>query len=73
MLKISLLFKKFTKFTANNSRILRIKNVKFSGYCFDRIQTYSDIFTRGFALVTRAFELVTQGFELAILNFNSCF
>ena len=30
MLKISLLFKKFTNF----SRILRIKNVKFLGYCF---------------------------------------
>ena len=34
MLKISLLFKKFTKFTENNSRILRIKNTKFSGYSF---------------------------------------
>ena len=34
MLKSSLLLKKFTNFTVNNSRILRIKNVKFSGYCF---------------------------------------
>ena len=33
MLKIRL-FKKFTKFTGKNSRILRIKNAKFSGYCF---------------------------------------
>ena len=31
MLKISLLFKKFKK---NNSRILRIKNAKFSGYFY---------------------------------------
>ena len=34
MLKISLLFNKFTNFTANNSIILRIRNAKFSGYCF---------------------------------------
>ena len=37
MLKISLLFKKFTNFTgkcANIYRILRIKNAKFPGYCF---------------------------------------
>ena len=35
MLKISLLFKKLTNLdTYNNSRILRIKNAKFSGYCF---------------------------------------
>ena len=43
MLKISLLFKKFANFTENkkinyenNSRIARIKNAKFSGYCFYR-------------------------------------
>ena len=34
MLKISLLFNKFTNFTANNSIILRIRNAKFSGYYF---------------------------------------
>ena len=34
MLKISLIFKKFTNFTTNNSKILRIKNAKFSGYLF---------------------------------------
>ena len=34
ILKISLLFNKFTNFTANNSIILRIRNAKFSGYCF---------------------------------------
>ena len=34
MLKISLLFNKFTNFTANNSIILRIRNAKISGYCF---------------------------------------
>ena len=34
MLKLSLLFKKFTTSRANNSRILRIKNAEFSGYCF---------------------------------------
>ena len=35
MLKISLLFKKFTSFPGKiNSRTLRIKNAKFSGYCF---------------------------------------
>ena len=34
MLKISLLFKKFTNFKGNNSRILGSKNAKFSGYCF---------------------------------------
>ena len=31
---VSLLFKKFTNSRANNSRILRNKKVKFSGYCF---------------------------------------
>ena len=36
MLKISLFFKKFTNFTVNNLTILRIKNPKFSGYCFYR-------------------------------------
>ena len=36
MLKISLLFKKYINFTGfkNSSSILRIKNAKFSGYCF---------------------------------------
>ena len=34
MLKIGLLFKKFTNFTGNNSRIYRIKNTKFLGYFF---------------------------------------
>ena len=34
MLKIRLLFKKFTTSRPNNSRILRIKNANFSGYCF---------------------------------------
>ena len=34
MLKISLLFEKFTNFTVNNSRIFRIKNRKFSENCF---------------------------------------
>ena len=34
MLNISLLFKKFTIFTGNNSIILRIKNAIFSEYCF---------------------------------------
>ena len=34
LLKISLLFNKFTNFTANSSIILRIRNAKFSGYCF---------------------------------------
>ena len=34
MLKISLLIKKFQTSRANNSRILRIKNAKLSGYCF---------------------------------------
>ena len=33
MLKITLLFKKFSNFTGK-SRILRIKNAKFSGYWF---------------------------------------
>ena len=33
MLKISLLFKKFTNFTGEGT--LRIKDSKFSGYCFD--------------------------------------
>ena len=32
MLKISLLLKKFTKLRTNNSRIVRIKNAKFSEY-----------------------------------------
>ena len=35
VLKISLLFKKFTNFTGpNNSRILTIKNAKLSEHCF---------------------------------------
>ena len=34
MLKVSLTFKKFTNFKAKNSRILRIKNAKYLGYCF---------------------------------------
>ena len=34
MLKISLLFKKNTDFTVNNSKILRVKNAKFLWYCF---------------------------------------
>ena len=34
MLKISLLFKKFTILRANDSRIIRIKNAKFLGYYF---------------------------------------
>ena len=34
MLKISLLFKKFTKYTGSNLTILKIKNAKFSRYCF---------------------------------------
>ena len=33
-IQINLLFKKFTNFTGNNSRIFRIKNAKFLGYCF---------------------------------------
>ena len=38
MLKISLLFKKTTKFKGeNNSRIYTIKNAKFSGYSFTLI------------------------------------
>ena len=34
MLKISLLFKKKTNFRGNNSRILTVKNAKFSGHYF---------------------------------------
>ena len=34
MLKISLLFKKNTTVRVNNSRILTIKNAKFSGHYF---------------------------------------
>ena len=34
MLKISLLFKNLQTTRANNSRILTIKNAKFSCYCF---------------------------------------
>ena len=34
MLKISLLIKTFKTSRANNSRISRIKNANFSGYCF---------------------------------------
>ena len=34
MLKNSLLFKKNANFTGKYSRNLRIKNAKFSGYCF---------------------------------------
>ena len=40
MLKIILLFKKFTNFTSKNSVILRINNAKFSGYFFTGTQTY---------------------------------
>ena len=35
MLKVSLLFKKFTNSRVNNSIILRIKNAKLSGYRFN--------------------------------------
>ena len=45
MLKISLLFQKNTNFT-NNSRILTIKNAKFSGCYFIRI--YGEIFKSAF-------------------------
>ena len=34
MLKISLIFKNLQNSGTNNSRILRIKNVKSTGYCF---------------------------------------
>ena len=34
MLKISLLFKKFTTSRANNLRMPKVKSAKFSGYCF---------------------------------------
>ena len=34
VLKISLLFKKLQTSRTNNSKILRIKNARFSGYCF---------------------------------------
>ena len=34
MLKISLLFKKFTNLQENNLIIPMIKNARFSGYCF---------------------------------------
>ena len=34
MLKNTLLFKKNTNFMSNNSRKLKVKNVKSSGYCF---------------------------------------
>ena len=34
MLKIGLLFKKFTNFTVNNSKIVGINNVKILGYYF---------------------------------------
>ena len=34
MLKISLLFKEFTDWRVNNSRIVRIENAKLSGSCF---------------------------------------
>ena len=44
MLKISQLFKKFTNRRASKSRIYRIKNAKFSGYCFICTQTYKEIF-----------------------------
>ena len=47
MLKISLLFKKFTNFKGvDNSRIVRIKNLikKFQGIVFIWTQTYSEIF-----------------------------
>ena len=43
MLKISLLFKKNTNFTVNNSRILTIKNAKFSGYfVYMNLNTWKD-------------------------------
>ena len=45
ILKINLLFKKFTTFTGkNNSRIYTIKNVKFSGIVFIWTQTFREIF-----------------------------
>ena len=44
MLKIILLFKKFTNFTSKNSVILRINNPKFSGYFFTGTQTFRGIF-----------------------------
>ena len=44
MLKISQLFKKNTNFTVNNSRILRIQNAKFSGYCFHMKPNIQSIF-----------------------------
>ena len=45
MLKITLLFKKSTS-RANNSRILRIKNPTFSGYCFYMNTNILPLFTR---------------------------
>ena len=43
MLKISLLFKKIKTLRVNNSRILQIKNAKFSGYYFYiNLNTYGD-------------------------------
>ena len=44
MLKSSLLFQKSTNSQVNNSRILRIKNMKFSGHCFYMNPMYSEIF-----------------------------
>ena len=44
MLKIILLFKKFTNFTSKNPVILRINNPKFSGYFFTGTQTFRGIF-----------------------------
>ena len=44
LIKISLFFKKFANLRANNSRILRIKKAKLSGYCFIITQTFREIF-----------------------------
>ena len=64
MLKISLLFKKFTKSRANNSRTLRIKNAKFSGYCFYMNTNVTEIFKS---------ENVTEIFNSSHhISFNKC-
>ena len=42
MVKNSLLYKKSTTSRANNSRILRIKNAKFPGYCCVNTDIYED-------------------------------
>ena len=44
MLKISLVLKKLQTSQANNPRILKIKNAKFSGYSFLWTQAYREIF-----------------------------